>query len=143
VLHDCGQGVRTFLYALSRVSFSQLLSWFAGFYVIRPACSRGLPPKLRYLHHVLGLLLTFYTGSVENGTLCMIFGAPPNTSARTLRKAEKTLAVALDGYAPARIAFPSPTAQRKLARLVEAREPLLQHTFGFIDGKNLRVSLCI
>ncbi|KAG3112404.1 hypothetical protein PI125_g8240 [Phytophthora idaei] len=27
----------------------------------------------------------------------------------------------------------------ELANLVEAREPLLKHTFGFIDGKNLRV----
>ncbi|EGZ19629.1 hypothetical protein PHYSODRAFT_429323, partial [Phytophthora sojae] len=27
----------------------------------------------------------------------------------------------------------------ELAKLVEAREPLLKHTFGFIDGKNLRV----
>uniref|UniRef100_H3GZA3 DDE Tnp4 domain-containing protein n=1 Tax=Phytophthora ramorum TaxID=164328 RepID=H3GZA3_PHYRM len=26
-----------------------------------------------------------------------------------------------------------------LAKVVEAREPLLKHTFGFIDGKNLRV----
>jgi hypothetical protein len=84
--------------------------------------------------------MCFYTGSMENSTLCMIFGAPPNTLARTLRKAEE-LEKALQGYAPARIAFPSSTAQRKMARLAEAREPLLQHTFGFINWKNLRVSL--
>ncbi|GMF18504.1 unnamed protein product [Phytophthora fragariaefolia] len=34
---------------------------------------------------------------------------------------------------------PSPAQQVRLAKLVEAREPLLKHTFGFIDGKNLRV----
>uniref|UniRef100_H3H7Z6 DDE Tnp4 domain-containing protein n=1 Tax=Phytophthora ramorum TaxID=164328 RepID=H3H7Z6_PHYRM len=124
--------------SLTRAAFHQLLARFAGFYAIRPARSRGRPPKLRYLHQVLGLLLCFYTGSTKNGTLCMIFGAPPNTLSRTLRKAEEAIALALHGYAPARIAFPSPSAQRKLARLVEAREPLLQHTFGFIDGKNLR-----
>jgi hypothetical protein len=82
--------------------------------------------------------MCFYTGSMANGTLCLIFGAPPNTLARTLRKAEEALA--LNRYAPARIAFPYPVTQRKLARMVAAREPLLQHTFRFIDGKNLRVS---
>ncbi|KAE8898956.1 hypothetical protein PF001_g16994 [Phytophthora fragariae] len=29
--------------------------------------------------------------------------------------------------------------QEELAKLVEAREPLLKHTFGFIDGKNFKV----
>jgi len=56
------------------------------------------------------------------------------TLSRTLNKAEEALSRALDGYAPARIAWPSPSHQTELARLVEAREPLLRHTFGFIDG---------
>jgi hypothetical protein len=53
--------------------------------------------------------------------------------------AHSVLHQALQGYAPARIAFPSPGQQAKMAKLVEAREPLLRYTFGFIDGKNLRV----
>uniref|UniRef100_H3GL62 DDE Tnp4 domain-containing protein n=1 Tax=Phytophthora ramorum TaxID=164328 RepID=H3GL62_PHYRM len=57
----------------------------------------------------------------------------------TLPKAEKALPQALEGFAPARISFPSPAQQVRLAKLVEAREPLLKHTFGFIDGKSLRV----
>ncbi|KAE9268965.1 hypothetical protein PF008_g30986 [Phytophthora fragariae] len=126
--------------SLTRATFNQLLGRFAGFYSTRAAPSRGRPPKLRSLHQVLGMLLCFYVGSMKKNTLCMLFGVPPATLARTLRKAEDALSVALQGYAPARIAFPSPSQQAKLAKLVEGREPLLKYTFGFIDGKNLRVS---
>ncbi|KAG1711902.1 hypothetical protein DVH05_009143 [Phytophthora capsici] len=76
---------------------------------------------------------------MEQSTLCMLFGAPPSTLSRTLIRAEEALHRALLGYAYARIPWPSPERQAKLAKLVEAREPLLSHTFGFIDGKNLRV----
>lgn len=76
---------------------------------------------------------------MEQTTLCLVFGVPPSTLSRTLRRAEESLASALKGYAPARISWPSPSSQAEMAKLVEAREPLLQHTFGFIDGKNLRV----
>ncbi|ETI43039.1 hypothetical protein F443_11933 [Phytophthora nicotianae P1569] len=125
--------------SLTRASFSRLLRRFARFYKILPPSSRGRPPKLQYLHQVLGLVLCYYVGSMENSTLSMLFGMPPSTLNRTLRKAEEALAVALSGFSPARIAWPSPSRQVGLARLVEAREPLLKTTFGFIDGKNLRV----
>lgn len=125
-----------------RGAFSQLLSRFARFYQIAPASSRGRPPKLRYHHQVLGLVLCFYVGSMENSTLCMLFGVPPSTLARILRRAEEALAATLGDYKPARISWPSPARQVELARLVEAREPLLKHTFGFIDSKNLRVRTC-
>ncbi|EGZ12890.1 hypothetical protein PHYSODRAFT_514526 [Phytophthora sojae] len=68
-----------------------------------------------------------------------MFGVPPSTLSRTLRRAEEALSLALTGYAPARISWPSPLRQAELARMVNKREPLLTHTFGFIDGKNLRV----
>uniref|UniRef100_H3GWB5 DDE Tnp4 domain-containing protein n=1 Tax=Phytophthora ramorum TaxID=164328 RepID=H3GWB5_PHYRM len=84
-------------------------------------------------HFDLGLVFCFYVGSMENSTLHMLFGLPPATLVRTLRKAEK----ALEGFAPARISFPSPAQQVRLEKLVEAREPLLKHIFGFIDGKHV------
>uniref|UniRef100_H3GRG7 DDE Tnp4 domain-containing protein n=1 Tax=Phytophthora ramorum TaxID=164328 RepID=H3GRG7_PHYRM len=117
--------------------FHQLLGRFANFYSLRPPSARGRPPKLRYLHQVLGLLLCFYVGSMEHSTLCMVFGLPLATLSRTMSKAEVALYRALQGYAPARISFPSPAQQANLAKLVESREPLLQHTFGLF--KNLRV----
>ncbi|KAF1789177.1 hypothetical protein GQ600_18239 [Phytophthora cactorum] len=69
------------------------------FYHIARPSSRGRPPKLRYHHQALGLILCFYVGSMENGTLCMLFGVPPSTLSRTLRKAEEALSRSLDGYA--------------------------------------------
>ncbi|ETP46619.1 hypothetical protein F442_07154 [Phytophthora nicotianae P10297] len=125
--------------SLTRTAFRQLLHRFAACYTIRDPNSRGRPPKLQYLHQVLGLVLVFYTGSMEQSTLSMLFGVPPSTLSRTLQRAERVLNQALNDYKPSRIAWPSPAHQAKLAKLVEAREPMLKHTFGFIDDKNLRV----
>ncbi|KAE8959103.1 hypothetical protein PF011_g30537 [Phytophthora fragariae] len=125
----------------SNQGYVQPASWKVRRLLLDPRSTfAGPSAKFRYLHQVLGMLLCFYVGSMKKKTLCMLFGVPPATLARTLRKAEDALSVALQGYAPARIAFPSPSQQAKLAKLVEAREPLLKYTFGFIDGKNLRVS---
>jgi hypothetical protein len=124
---------------VDRSAFHQLLHRFAAYYPIASPNARGRPPKLRYHHQILGLVICFYVGLMEQTTLCMLFGAPPSTLMRTLRRAETALSKALDGFAPARIAWPSPGHQIELARLVQAREPLLTHTFGFIDGKNLKV----
>ncbi|ETN02259.1 hypothetical protein PPTG_16507 [Phytophthora nicotianae INRA-310] len=140
ILYKYGNDVN-FLNAtsLTRPTFNQLLRRFSRFYFIPRHNARGRPPKLRHHHQVLGLLLSFYVGSMEQTTLCLVFGVPPSTLSRTLRRGERALASTLKGYAPARISWPSPSRQVELAMLVEAREPLLQHTFGFIDGKNLRV----
>jgi hypothetical protein len=124
---------------LRRATYHQLLARFSAFYSFRSTATRGRPPKLRYMHQVLGLLLSFYIGSMENSKLCMVFGVPPATLSQTMRKAERALSLALQGYAPARICFPSSALQGRLTKLVEAREPLFQPIFGFIDGKNLRV----
>ncbi|EGZ17596.1 hypothetical protein PHYSODRAFT_262399 [Phytophthora sojae] len=92
----------------TRSAFNQLLQRFSRFYYIPRHTTRGRPTKRKHHHQVLGLVLCFYVGSMEQSSLCMLFGVPP-------------------------------TRQAELAKLVEAREPLLKHTFGFIDGKNFRV----
>ncbi|RAW33304.1 hypothetical protein PC110_g10354, partial [Phytophthora cactorum] len=61
-----------------------------------------------------------------------------HTLSKTLRRADDELGAALKDSAPTRISWPSPARQIELAKLVEAREPLLTHTFGFIDEKNVR-----
>ncbi|KAF1790815.1 hypothetical protein GQ600_27772 [Phytophthora cactorum] len=66
--------------------------------------------------------------------------SPPSTLSKTLRRADEELGAALKDYAPTRISWPSPARQIELAKRVEAREPLLTHTSGFIDEKNVRVS---
>ncbi|KAG2908632.1 hypothetical protein PC117_g19883 [Phytophthora cactorum] len=65
--------------SLTRAVFQQLSRRFARFYNNPPSTRRGRTPKLRYYHQVLGLLLCFYVGSMENATLCMVFGVPPST----------------------------------------------------------------
>lgn len=98
----------------------------------------GRPRKLQHHHQVLGLLLAFYVGCEYRGRLCLMFGVPP-TLTRVLNAAEDALASALCGFAPARIVWPSLTRQRALAQLVAAKEPMLQFTWGFLDGKNYKV----
>ncbi|ETO66159.1 hypothetical protein F444_16595 [Phytophthora nicotianae P1976] len=65
-----------------------------------------------------------------------------STLVRALRTPEKPLAYTLKGFATARISWPSPARQLKLARRVEAHEPLLKHTFGakLLDPKFCPVS---
>ncbi|KAE8966979.1 hypothetical protein PR003_g26302 [Phytophthora rubi] len=89
--------------SLTRSAFNQLLQRFSRFYYIPRHTTRGRPTKLNHHHQVLGLVLCFYVGSMEQSSLCMLFGAPPSTLSRTLARAEGALAQALSGYAPARI----------------------------------------
>ncbi|KAE9226183.1 hypothetical protein PF004_g11716 [Phytophthora fragariae] len=50
--------------SLTRPAFHQLLRRFVGVYYIRKKAARGRPSKLRYHHQVLGLVLSFYVGSM-------------------------------------------------------------------------------
>ncbi|ETO60125.1 hypothetical protein F444_21639 [Phytophthora nicotianae P1976] len=55
--------------SLTRIAFGNLLRRFVGFYYIPRLQPRGRPFKLRFHHQVLGLVLCYYTGSMELGTL--------------------------------------------------------------------------
>lgn len=123
-----------------RHAFDELLARFSIFYPTKPRHQRGgRPPKFMYHHQVLGLLVRFYVSSDDQSSVCLVFGAPPSTVSRVLCKAEQALERALANYHPACISWPSPRGQIELAWLVQAREPQLKRTFGFIDGKNFRV----
>lgn len=84
---------------------------------------------------MLGLLLWFYVSGGDKSSLCLVFGAPPSIVSRVLRRAELALAKVLVGYRSARITWLSGPCQVERAWLVEAREPCLTRTFGFINGK--------
>jgi len=71
--------------------------------------------------------------------LCSKFGVPPATLCRVLGEAELAMNRAIAGFSPARIMWPSLAWQRALSRLTADRHPLLPFTWGFIDGKNLKV----
>ncbi|KAJ8566614.1 hypothetical protein ON010_g6510 [Phytophthora cinnamomi] len=68
-----------------------------------------------------------------------MFGVPPSTLTRVLNAAEDALTIALRDFAPARIVWPSLARQKALALLVASKQPMLQFTWGFLDGKNYKV----
>uniref|UniRef100_H3GJJ4 Uncharacterized protein n=1 Tax=Phytophthora ramorum TaxID=164328 RepID=H3GJJ4_PHYRM len=51
--------------SLTRPAFHQPLRRFSRYYYIPRHDARGRPPKLRYHHQVLSLVLCFYVGSME------------------------------------------------------------------------------
>ncbi|KAG6942492.1 hypothetical protein JG688_00018092 [Phytophthora aleatoria] len=97
------------------------------------------PPKLRFLHAVLGCVLHFYTAAVELKTLCEIFGVPPSTMSTILARVEVALEAALNGLPDAAIRYPTKEIQLEWVATVRARELLVEGVCGFVDGKNYRV----
>ncbi|KAJ8566586.1 hypothetical protein ON010_g6535 [Phytophthora cinnamomi] len=127
--------------SLDRISFCRLLEQFSPYYKL-PGYNHkgGRPPRLQHKHQALAVVLTFYVDSHHEKHASVYFGAPPSTLSRVLNSAEEALGKALASFRPARISWPSGARQRALAKLTALREPLLQFTWGFIDGKNLNVS---
>ncbi|KAL3656646.1 hypothetical protein V7S43_018549 [Phytophthora oleae] len=127
--------------SLSRSPFTELLDRFSRFYDIPSFNPRGgRPRKLQHHHQVLGMLLCFYVDSMTRSQLCLMFGVPPATLFRVVNDAEAVLSRDLKGFSPARIVWPSPARQRALAKLVEARQPLLKYTWGSWMAKNTEFS---
>ncbi|OWY94657.1 hypothetical protein PHMEG_00035552, partial [Phytophthora megakarya] len=75
--------------------------------------------------------MAFYDDSLDQTSLCMLFGVPPPTQSHVLNDTDDVMASALVG--------PTLVRQKALAKLVAAREPLLQFTWGFLDGQNFTV----
>ena len=126
--------------SLDRNSFHKLLDVFKRYYDFSWKSKKvGRPGSLKTKHEVLGLVLMFYTATIECKSLCGHFGIPPTTLSRTLRKAETALLLTLKSIPEALIKWPSLELQRFWSVLVSRKEPLLKKKFGFIDGKNYRV----
>ncbi|KAJ8558670.1 hypothetical protein ON010_g8782 [Phytophthora cinnamomi] len=113
---------------------------FSGFYNLPEFSPKGgRPPRLKFQHQALAVILAFYVDSLHAKMACMYFGAPPATLNRVLNAAEVALGSALNTFLPARISRPSPTRQRALSKLTALRESLLQFTWGIIGEKKLKV----
>eukprot|EP00644_Phytophthora_capsici_P013767 jgi/Phyca11/117579/e_gw1.33.147.1 len=135
---DCGSFIS--VVSLDPEAFDCLLQVFSVHYVVKSGVGKpGRPPKFIFKHAVLACILHFYTAAVENKTLCELFGVPPATLSRVLANAEAALCASLKVLPDASIRFPSKEQQVDWARLTQAREPLLQGIWGFVDGKNYRV----
>ena len=126
--------------SLTRASFENLLSNFKRYYSFNTGPSKkGRPPRVKDHHCVLSLLLHTYCSPAENKTWSEMFGIAPSTLSRTLLKAEIALLATLNSMREARIEWPSLDDQVRMALAVEAKEPIVQGRWGFIDGKNYRV----
>jgi hypothetical protein len=107
------------LTSLDRASFNQLLKKFAKYYKIKSGVGKkGRPRKLVMLHQVLGLILQFYSASIECKNLCQIFGIAPATLCRTLKKAETALLQTLLNESTASVRWPTLDEQRDWANLI-------------------------
>ena len=129
--------------SIPRAAFDELLAGFTeNYYQIvawRPGRA-GRPPAFSgNVAFVLGLVLCFYTNSLELNSLCQLFGLAPSTCSRTLSIAERAFELTLAALPDARIAWPTFQKQEAWAELVRRKNPLLLGRWGFVDGKNYRV----
>jgi hypothetical protein len=115
------------LTSYDRTSFEKLLNVFKRYYDFSWRSKNvGRPGALKTKHEVLGLILMFYTATIEYKSLCGHFGIPPPTLSRTLRKAEAALLLTLKRIPEALIVWPSMDLQRFWSALVTRKEPLLK-----------------
>ncbi|KAF0712318.1 hypothetical protein As57867_004857, partial [Aphanomyces stellatus] len=100
---------------------------------------RGRPPRILHKHAVLAMVLHFYTAAVEHKTLQELFGVPPTTFSRVMSNAEEALERSLRRMPDAAVRWPSVQQQQRWSELTNAKEPLVEGVFAFVDGKNYRV----
>ncbi|KAH9100195.1 hypothetical protein LEN26_016085 [Aphanomyces euteiches] len=120
--------------------FDELLVFFDAEYVVKSGHGRsGRPPRIPFKHAVLAMVLHYYTAAVEHKTLQELFGTVPSTFFRILKNAEMALGRSLLKLRDAQVKWPSKETQRHWASKTNAREPLVEGVFAFVDGKNFRV----
>ena len=103
------------LTSLNFSSFNKLLSVFRRYYDFTwNSAVGGRPGSLKTKHEVLGLVLMYYSATIEYESLCGHFGLPPSTLARTLRKAEYALLSTLKSIPEAWILWPSFDQQKSI-----------------------------
>ena len=126
--------------SLTRSSFDILLQEFMKHYEIRSGPGLlGRPRRVRDIHCVLAILLHSYCSPADRKTWSEFFGVHKSTLSRLLNQAENSMLITLQNLRDARIEWPSLEDQRRMAALVNRKEPLIHGRWGFIDGKNYRV----
>ena len=123
---------------LTRRCFAMLLVALFDPEEIRPPHrrQRGRPRSLRP-EGCLGLLL-FYLGSTMNYKhLCMIFGLVPTVCGTVVRAMLRRAVERLADDPIAAVRFPNEEKMREFARMVQAREPIVDDIIGFMDGVSI------
>ncbi|ETV81263.1 hypothetical protein H257_05825 [Aphanomyces astaci] len=80
------------------------------------------------------MTLHFYTAAVEHKTPQELFGVSPSTFARVLSNAERALGRSLNRIADAAVRWPTTRQQQHWPTLTNAKEPLVEGVFAFVDG---------
>ena len=120
--------------SLDKGAFNSLLARFELHYeVLSGPGRRGRPRKLESKSTVLGLILSYYTSTMEYKSLS------PATLSRTITQAETSLASCLKEIPEAKVIWPSFQQQRDWSALTQAKYPSLCGRWGFVDGKNYKV----
>jgi hypothetical protein len=125
--------------SIDRSSFDHLYKSFCKYYSVKlRKGSRGRPMKLNK-RGILALILHYYTGTLEQKSLCQIFGVAPATCCVLLKQGQLALNRTLKDEPDAAVKWPTLEEQAAFALLVERKNPYVKGRWGFIDGKNYRV----
>lgn len=88
---------------------------------------------------VLGLVLYWLNSNCKQKTLCQVFGLVPSAVSNYLWMGMEALEITLKNIKLIQVRWPTELEMEDCAKLVRNREPLLPHSFGFVDGLNLPV----
>jgi hypothetical protein len=87
----------------------------------------------------LGMILQFYSSTIELKNLGQLHGVVKSVCSTILKKADDCLSAVLAVEPLARIVWPNKSTQNKWGKLVERKYPDVKGRFGFVDGKNFHV----
>ncbi|KAE8244417.1 hypothetical protein A4X13_0g6610 [Tilletia indica] len=77
--------------------------------------------------------------SARQNSIALVFGIVPSSVSTAIWLGLAALKAMMDQDEAWAIKWPTPDTMRDMAAAVHAREPLLKHVFGFVDGLNLRI----
>ncbi|CAD6897921.1 unnamed protein product [Tilletia controversa] len=126
------------VFGLDVKTFDLLLAKASSFFPPPPLKVRR--PRLLSVRAHLALTLYYLTTPQRQKSISIVFGIVPSAVSPAIWVGLRALRVMMeadpDYWA---IRWPSPDTMKSMAAAVRAREPLLKHVFGFVDGLNLRI----
>lgn len=93
--------------------------------------------RLLTMSDILGLVLHWLNSPIRQKSLGQIFGIPPASVCEHLWTGLHYLHLSLSKASQAEVCRPNVEEMQTQANFISAREPLLTHSFGFVDGLNM------
>ncbi|KAI9140558.1 hypothetical protein BKA69DRAFT_1079591 [Paraphysoderma sedebokerense] len=118
----------------NRRGFELLLKPFSKYY------QSGRSLKSKEEKHVgLAIILTYYVWDTHHGPIGDMFCIPTWKVSQIITKTELALSKALEELPEAKIKWPDFDQQKEWAELVQSWEPVVEKTWGFIDGQTFYI----